>query len=316
MFTQPRANNSKQVSTDDSKPSSEIIHKVHAVCPFGSTNKINPKEILTRNALSVFGLAERDKESSQSEILSLIEKDSTFGQNLQSNVKLYQSFVTAVEEPTEPELRKVYLLGMATMTKVFSYSYGYGNCEPMADIAFFEAVMQNFSCGIYYIRFDNAYNANIEEINTIVLGNWPEAGCTVLSPWEEAQGKHYTWKGSCENTEGVSILHNRARIIFSISKDDPYQEKAFIQNFLKKAGYENWLIDSRRAAILTRIRDNFLNQIQQAEYFKLQSPYSTYQNIVMFGSTSKANHKIAEEIKASLQEDKTVKTIVEMPRGN
>jgi|GEM_PF-5542926 len=289
-----------------------LIQHVHAVCPFGSTNKINPKKVLTRNALSVFAFAVTKKGSPSEDEKAHQLFDATASDSL-----TYCNYFTRhKKEPKTPKDRIAFLRGLASITKVLSYNYGFGNCEHMADLAFFEAVMQNFNCGIHYIRFDHATNPFLEELNVLVLGNWPQPGCLIISPWEGDQGKSYEWQGDCRATKSLANQnYNRARSLFSISVEDPYQEKYFIRSMLNKANYSSWLHDKTRVSKFTLIRNSFLAQVHQADFLKKSHwGYSTYQDLTRWGLTSANNYKKLESIKEELNKDKAVQAITRMPK--
>ncbi len=183
----------------------------------------------------------------------------------------------------------------------------------MANLAFLEALMQNFSCGINLVRFDNSADPSIEELNVVVLENWPEAGCIILSPWEGEQGRYYEWRGNCEKTQPLLTCKiNRARCRFSITAEDLHQEKIYFKELLTECNYKNWLSAPILKSNLVAIRNDFFNCVNKATFFKKK--YCNYRDLIMWGSTCQANYIAVEKVKNDLKEDQIVKSIFNMPR--
>ncbi|MBA3603940.1 MAG: hypothetical protein H0W50_09960 [Parachlamydiaceae bacterium] len=160
-----------------------------------------------------------------------IAKISDFGK---FKCKKYQTYFDSKISPTTFNDRRDFSEGMINITKISSYSFAFGNCEPMTDVAFLEAINKDFSCGIHYIRFDNKFMPKIEEINALVLGDWPKKGCLIVSTWEEEMGKVYTWQGSLKETLELHQRNfNNARSLFSIEKEDKFCEKNFVKSIFK-----------------------------------------------------------------------------------
>lgn len=305
----------------DEKLIKSVLEKVHQVCVFGSTNNpYNTGECpygtdkggykLTRHSLSFFALkALKAVMHAKSDFLIEIEKICSFYIEHESNPNSV--------EPKDSMGRLLYLYGLIVGAKELTYKYGYGNCQHMSDLAFIEFILAGINCGIHIIRFNNSSDSAIEELNTAVLGDWPKPGCIIVSPWEDHRGCYYIWNGTCEETPELfkqKLTHTRC--IFSISNEDLWQEKEAIKSLLKEKNYENWLQDNIRKTILRVTKNKFLDHINQVAFFKSPegAPFGNYQNLIMWGSTSKANYEKVEKIKENLLEDETVKNIFKMPR--
>ncbi len=290
-----------------------ILEKVHQVCVFGSTNSPYNKNTckLTKNSVAFFALKHRRNDSEG-------RKNKLFRQ------VAFASLAYGTHESEQESLgqqnrkwRREYLYGLMAAMELFNYHYGLGNCEAMAAIAFIESVLQDITCTISLVRFDNSSDSSIEEINAVALGNWPEPGCIILSPWQGDFGKSYVWEG-LKNTKALSEedCFNRSRCLFSISGyGDDHQDKAYIKKYLQSVHYENWLRNPERLDNLARIRNDFLNCINQATFFKgKNTPFDNYKSLTKWGATSKSNYAEVEKIKADLKEDEVVKSIFKMPR--
>lgn len=318
----PRPLNSVISTLPDRKVINEILERVRKTCIFGSTNSPynKDKRKLTKNSLALFAFknCKKDSEGIKKRIFDVVQ--------YYNAVYMAHSLKHSSIESQDKEWRQLYLLGLMLTAQEYISNYGYTNCEGMANLAFIESVLQDVTCTIRLIRFDNSSDSSVEELNTVVLGNWPERGCIILSPWEvdfgencawEGDfGKYYTWEGDFKSTmplfkEGL----NRARCLFTITADDVHQDKLYIKDHLQKVNYENWLTSPVRKANLASIRNDFFNSINQAAFFKNEGKkFGDYKNLTMWGSTSKNNCKEVEKIKAKLTEDKVVKSIFSMPR--
>lgn len=260
----------------------EILNKVHSVCVFGSKNKFS-KIKLDKNSLSPVAYAQQVK---LTELNPFISKMS--GRDL-VQAECYEAYAMEEKEPKDDETRRSYLAGLATSVKLAGYSFAAGGCEPMADIAFLEALNKEFPCGIHYIRFSNQNDSKVEEINAVVLGEWPNPGCLVVSPWEEDFGTSYIWNGSCKETPrlyGQNLTDGK--VLFSVSSP---AEKAFVKSLLKTWNYEDWLNDPFLISNKKEIKANFLKIIHNTGFFKILN----YQDYLNWGSTSKSHYKELKE---------------------
>lgn len=280
-----------------------ILAKAHEVCSFGSTNKINPKKILSHHSLSLFAF----------EASKQVKSRITDGLSLNPGVgRSYLPYSDRNVEPKDPSTRRDYLMGLAALTYVLSFRYAFGNCSHLSDIVFLEACKRDLACGIHYINFFNQDDLTIENTCTVVLGDWPKPGCLIISAWESEKGRTYTWNGSYENTPQIGLnKHNTHTTLFSISSTDPFKEKSFLKHFLIQHHYDNWLNQPRRSEIKDRIRAAFSKQVSKAAFFK-NSAFGFF-DLVNMGSTSKGSYKHYTEILKKLEADEAVQAIAKMP---
>ena len=72
----------------------------------------------------------------------------------------------------------------------------------MAEFALFEPIRMSkelVDCQIHYIRFLGSPE-QCETINFIALGNWPDKGSLLISPWLGEKGDAVIWQGSLKAT--------------------------------------------------------------------------------------------------------------------
>ncbi|MBA2368094.1 MAG: hypothetical protein H0V82_03615 [Candidatus Protochlamydia sp.] len=283
----------------------EILNKVYSVCVFGSTNKSKNANIEKKILSSLVALDFKINELKNPFIATISQSD-------REKMQIYGKFFGfEKKEPNNRIVRQHFLEGLIIGTKISSaFAAGYANCEGMADIAFLEAASRDFSCGIHYVRFSNKENPSVEEINTVVLGDWPKPGCLVLSPWENDFGTFYTWNGKCNNTcHLANENYNSAYSFFSIAKGDKNKEKVLIKNLLKKLDWINWLNNDRfRQDNIFKIRNDCFKQIHQTSLLNSEK-YFTYKDILMYGSTNKKRYKELQETKNNLEKEFNVKFV-------
>ena len=79
--------------------------------------------------------------------------------------------------------------------------HGVAACEIMAEFALFETIRMSkkLDCEIHYIRF-LGLPQRCETMNFIALGNWPDKGCLLISPWLGEKGDTVIWQGSLKAT--------------------------------------------------------------------------------------------------------------------
>ncbi len=266
----------------------EIMDHAHSVCVFGSTNK--PKEKIDKNTLSNIAMMLHKENDLKNPFIAKITDSGKF------KCKKYQDFFDKKLSPVTFNDRRDFLEGMLIITKISSYSFAFGNCEPMTDVAFLEAATKDFSCGIHYIRFDNKFNPQVEEINTLVLGDWPKKGCLIVSAWEGDFGKVYTWQGSLKETLKLRQRnYNNVRSLFSIEKEDKFGEKNFIKSISKSLDKANWLKVEYRLSNMRSIRETFLSMVCGTKIFSKEKNLN-YIDVVMHGRTSTKNY---ENLKAT-----------------
>ncbi len=130
----------------------------------------------------------------------------------------------------------------------------------------------------------------MEEINALVLGDWPKKGCLIVSTWEEEFGKTYTWQGSVEKTSELhQKMFTQARSLFSIQKEDKFGEKKFVKSVFHSLDGANWLKDPYRLNNIRLIKDSFLFLTRESKIFSKEKNLN-YIDIVMYGRTSVKNY--------------------------
>lgn len=287
----------------DSTAIESILSYVHEMCIFGSTNK-SKKFLLEKNNLSLFALKKQQSDMLVSPFKSL---------EMKRHYAVYDAITNCQMIPETQKHRESYLIGMMFMAHILPNRYGFSNCEAMAEIAFLEAIIRNFHCGIHLVRFKHSHFSEIEEINAMVLGDWPKPGCIIVSPWQGEKGLYYPWSGSCETTELLSLEYLNCPItIFSIPQEDLNNLKSFATEKLTSMNYENWLSSPDRTNTLSIIRGSFFDHINGAKYFKTKEKYLGYQDYLMLGSASKTNLNKFNAVKELLNEDEHVKRILNM----
>ena len=167
--------------------------------------------------------------------------------------KVTDSFYNPGIQPVTKEDRNLFLKQMLKEVRE-SIMYGVGECGLMADLAFINAAYSDLTCNITYIRFINKDNAEVEECNAIVLGDWPKPGCLIVSPWQ-GNGEYYTWNGSIHKTPQITRLnnYNYVKVIFKMLANS--EEIADFRQMIKEKGYSSWLEDPKRLEKLAEIRD-------------------------------------------------------------
>lgn len=97
--------------------------------------------------------------------------------------------------PNSGSARALYFKETIRQLETIAQFGGIGNCEPMAEYCLMMAIEKNKSlnlnCAVHYIRFPEC--ENYEELNVLVLGEWPNKGCQIICPW---LGSITEWQGS------------------------------------------------------------------------------------------------------------------------
>ena len=122
----------------------EINAKVHQICLFGSTNKtiINP--------IASFANLYHDNDLKK----KVAELDNMSAKTRYEAVFLYlNKYYYPGIQPTSKEHRDLFIQETINSVATFSLLYGYGNCQPMADIAFLEAIFRDTPHDITYDNF-------------------------------------------------------------------------------------------------------------------------------------------------------------------
>src|SRR5262249_27970614 len=146
-----------------------ILAKVNKICCFGSTNK-NRYNFIAQYAI--------DYQLGVSKALFL--KKGYYYEDYDKLLR-HEEFYHSGVEPKDQEARLLFIKVMIHCVKTISLIYGYGNCAPLADIVFLEAIYRNLKPT--YVRFINNLNKFIEELNVVVIaGEWPNPGCLIVSP--------------------------------------------------------------------------------------------------------------------------------------
>ena len=119
------------------------------------------------------------------------------------------------QEPQDPKDRQKALEYILYDVIYGAFYFGVGNCQIMAEVAFLLAIQSIQNTPIRYIQFLQT-ERNVEELNAIVIGDWPKTGCRILAPWESTEP--FLWNGSFENTPQLQN-YNTDKTFFSIKTE-------------------------------------------------------------------------------------------------
>jgi len=187
-----------------------------------------------------------------------------------AEAKFRNEFYIPAVEPVNVQDRQLFLKQTLKDVKE-GIMFGVGQCGLMADLALLEAIYLDAPCKITYIRFVNDKNANVEESNAIVLGDWPNPGCLIVNPWHGARGKFYTWQGSIESTPEVKQLNNfnAVKVLFTVAapvaqatellnnqnaSSQLTEERMVMKKDIIERGYATWSELPKRAENLALIK--------------------------------------------------------------
>lgn len=150
--------------------------------------------------------------------------------------------------------------------------YAFGNCGLMADIAMLEAIARRVPYTITYIRFINDNN-KIEELNAVALGDWPNKGCVVISPWQGENGISFIWQGSIESTPEIAnySYYNRTKVLFNVT----VKQQASLASRLEREGFCEWLNLPKRSCnieLINQLYDNFCESLKTHGFANLEIP--------------------------------------------
>lgn len=134
-------------------------------------------------------------------------------------------------EPTNQNHRKLLLQYMVSDLTFGSFYFGMGNCQLMAELAFLVGIQMLSATPIRYVQFQSTTKV-YEELNAIVVGNWPNPGCFVLAPWYREAS--FEWKGTFATTPEIKH-HDKTSIFFTV-KDK--QEQTELQQLLAQSNFD------------------------------------------------------------------------------
>lgn len=165
-------------------------------------------------------------------------KEKEMDQREKVKYKLYKALSKNGVPDDDQKMREIYQEYTLRESELTT-AYGVGNCEPMADFALLntiETMQDNYE--INYIRFPKT--EEYDEMNTIALGDWPNKGCIIISPWLGESGEFFTWQGNVETTKEVSHYPS-VKVIFTIK---PGQEMDEWKKILKATDFSKNAIET------------------------------------------------------------------------
>lgn len=156
------------------------------------------------------------------------------------------------------EERAFYLNYILRAGRELVAEHGFANCDPLADIALFEAFLLKAPYPIARVNFVKLiknpkgqweHDPSDEGLNAIVLGDWPSPGCLIVCPW---QNRYFYWQGFKQTPELPSHV-NHTHVIFS-DYENP-RERTKITQLLAENNYSNWENLEQRQKNLQFIRE-------------------------------------------------------------
>lgn len=172
--------------------------------------------------------------------------------------KKYESSLT----DQNPYVRFMY----AVQRNKYPISHGVGACMIQAELLLMWLLMDERTAtrSISMVQFYNKDNRKLEEINGVILGEWPKPGCLIICPWLRHK-KIFVWQGSLENTPEVQKInqYNTTNEIFRVLPDEKFillpensesnamlytiaLDRSTCQGVLKKARFTEWLTSEFR----------------------------------------------------------------------
>lgn len=153
-------------------------------------------------------------------------------------------------EPTDEKHRALLIQYLVNDIKFGPFYFGIGNCQLMAELAFLLGIQTLSSTPIRSVQFQHS-EGKFEELNAIVVGNWPTPGCIVLAPWYSQES--FEWKGALDKTPEMSH-YDTTSVLFTV-KDQ--QEQTNLQQLLSKLNFniEKLLENPNRSNFLKYIQD-------------------------------------------------------------
>lgn len=153
------------------------------------------------------------------------------------------------EEFSTDDDKALFLKKTFRDVKNSAFFRGIGNCGVMADVAFTAAIADESDFAVTYLRFTCGSAQNVDVVNCIALGNWPEPGCIIIAPW--SNNAVFSWK-KFEQTPQIEDTsapkHDNAKVICRLS----VAEKQTARKTLLALGYNSWLTSETRQANLQR----------------------------------------------------------------
>lgn len=267
----------------------KINRKVYDICLFGSTNK-------KKNPIASY--ADRYHQ----ETVRRTPKDALTQDMIRDMYIYINIFYEPGRQPTSAKDRTLFIQQTIFNVCSFSLTFGYGNCAPMTDIAFLEAIRLKIpGYNLTYIRFFNNRKAS-EELNVIAFGEFPQARCFIVSPWEGSHGMQYDWNKTIKDTPHLRKEgYNDFKILFKLEYNSEEWER--YKAMLVQYNYDQWLADPSRKKHINSIRKYFLEPREQAwkktdtfQKKELVLPFLSYRDLLLYKRTTKTLHKKIEEI--------------------
>jgi hypothetical protein len=220
-----------------------FVNKLYPLSQKFKFNKLQPK-----NFYALFALLLRDQEMTiappnQDEYIYM------------TKYELGIEFLDAKE-------KERFLTKTISDVKATAYLHGFGNCALMADTAFIQAIYLDHNEKITYLRFIRE-DGKADVLNCIVLGNWPEPNCIIISPWL-AENQVISWQGSIEATPEIKGINEKYDSWKTLCVITP-QEKAEAKKKVQQSGYKYWNeeIRNNNLAKVKSYADLFLENINQ-----------------------------------------------------
>lgn len=157
-----------------------------------------------------------------------------------------------VLETREEKIKDLKLLiqSIANNIKCGPVYFGTGNCQLLAEIAFLLAIQTFNAMSIHYVKFQDSKGV-IEELNAIVVGQWPKKPDYILAP--SYQKEPFLWKGSLQNTPEIE-QYDTINILFTVENEE---EQSVLRQLLKTVNFDLEALqqEENRASFLKYIQD-------------------------------------------------------------
>jgi len=166
---------------------------------------------------------------------------------------LYTKILAADGNFNTENLKKLFIKSIIRFVKNGAYFHGTGNCELMADTALLEAIFKPHDFNIHYVRFTRDVG-EVDVINCIVLGDWPNPGCQIIVPWYSEDKRVFTWQGSIEATPEIKNNNQHYNCFKEIAHFSVAEKEKFKKQ-LDEMGYSHWMESPTREENFRTIRD-------------------------------------------------------------
>ena len=205
--------------------------------------------------------------------------------NKVANERIFIEQFNRGEEFTSQKQQALFIKQTIKDVKNGAALFGVGNCGLMADCAFLAALSLDLSDPITYIRFVSS-DPHVDMINAIAIGDWPNPGCLIVSPWQGSQGMTYLWQGEVTTTPEIMRLgpYDQVKVIFRVNPSTDQDSE--LRAKLTEHGYGNWLDLPQREHNLNEIRQfssTFLKAMVEVGYIEKSSENSDKKAMRMMG---------------------------------